>query len=287
MTKTDMMNDYYFLEDSTNFLKQLKDNKSVKKQARTPQNLMKLKKIAFEKKVRLYYLTNEFSKRKLNRTHFNKQTNEIIWQLELIFPNAGDFQVNAKFNENDLLYDILDKVFNKTENENTLKQLEYYRSHGLKNLRVLLKAEGLKNCKNRYYELHLNKSLKQNLFNKIIIEYPSICITMNYCEGEFQIIDDDGIYLLHFLLLIIILTINSLILDKNLEAEMEQFRKSLQTEIFHKKDNMPRPDNKKRPGPPLPEAENSQKKKKDKELSCSESDDEEVKPENFLFSKNL
>ena len=199
MTKSDMMNDYYFLEESTNFLKKLKDNKSVKNQGKIPQHLMKLKKLAFEKKVRLYYLTNDFAKRKSNKTSFNKLQNEIIWQLEIVFPNASDFKVDVKFSDNDLLYDILDTVINKTEDENTQKQLEYYRSQGLKNFQVLLKSEGLKNCKSRYYVLNLKKSLKQNLMNKIIIEYPSIYIMMNCCVGDFEKVDDDGNSLLHLM----------------------------------------------------------------------------------------
>ena len=183
-----MMNDYYFLEESTQFLKKLKNNKAVKNQ-RTPQLLHKLKKLAFEKKIRLFYLTDEFAKRKQNKTSYNN--NEINWFLELIFPNATDFQISTNHCENELLYEIVDKYVNKSKDENSLKQLEFYRSQGLKNLKILLKAEGLKNCKNRYYELDINKSLKHNLMNKIIIEYPTICVMMNYCEGELEIIDDE------------------------------------------------------------------------------------------------
>lgn len=67
---------------------------------------------------------------------------------------------------------------------------------------------------------------------------------------------------------------------------MEEFRKSLQTEMFHNKDHSSRPDNRKRPGQPLP-ADGIQNKKQNKELVTAESDGEEVKPENYFFTKDL
>ena len=66
---------------------------------------------------------------------------------------------------------------------------------------------------------------------------------------------------------------------------MEEFRKSLQTEMFPNKDHSSRPDNRKRPEP-LP-ADHFQNEKQDKNLVNAESDGEEIKPENYFFTQNL
>lgn len=54
---------------------------------------------------------------------------------------------------------------------------------------VLLKAEGIKRCKNRFYRLDVNKTLKQNLQDKTVVEYPWIYVSYEDTLEAFDIID--------------------------------------------------------------------------------------------------
>lgn len=60
-------------------------------------------------------------------------------------------------------------------------------------LQVLLKAEGIKRCKNRFYRLDVNKTLKENLQDKTLVEYPLIYVSYDDHLEAFDIIDS-GMY---------------------------------------------------------------------------------------------
>jgi hypothetical protein len=87
---------------------------------------------------------------------------------------------------------MLKSILDNKYSEHHAKQLEFYKSEGVGKLRVLLKAEGLKNCSNRYHEMNLKKSLKANLSAKIIIEYPTLVVVLNHSAGEFETVPSDG-----------------------------------------------------------------------------------------------
>lgn len=193
MTSMDFMNDYYFLEETTRFVKEKQNNKLVKHSKKLHIRFQKLKKEALNRKIRLFYVTDELTKRKKNQSHFKATEQIIYWYCELIFPNANNFKISKKWSENLKIQDILKSLFEVSdENEKCSKELDYYRAHGLSNLKVLLKAEGLKSCSNRYYEMNMKKSLRANLEGKTLIEYPTIIVLMSQCEGDYDLVDSDG-----------------------------------------------------------------------------------------------
>jgi hypothetical protein len=193
MTSMDFMNDFYFLEEATRFTKSIKENPSVNRKSCLNFKFLKLKKEAFKRNIKLYLVNNGLSKRKKNYSVFKGQEDTIYWQVELIFPNAENLKLTRKFSEKLILHEIIENVFETTSaNEKLLKQLEFYRAEGVNKLRYLLKAEGLKRCKQRYFELDLEKSLKMNLMGKVIIEFPSIYVLMSHSIDSFDIVDCDG-----------------------------------------------------------------------------------------------
>lgn len=82
------------------------------------------------------------------------------------------------------LGELLIKLFESEKRE----KLEFYQSKGVGNLSMLLKAESMKSCKNKFYSLDCKKSLKQNLVNKTIIEYPTIFVNYDN-QGDYDVID--------------------------------------------------------------------------------------------------
>ena len=190
MTTMDFMNDYYFLEEATRFTKEIASNKIVKNQTRLNLRYVKLKKEAYSRNVKLYFLNNGLTKRKRNQSMFKSQEQTIYWMVELLFPNANNYIITKKFSENTKILDILKNVFEG--NEKIDKQLEFYKSEGTQKLRVLLKAEGLKKSSSRFFNVSLKKSLKSLLSGKVIIEYPTLFVIMNHSADAFDVIMSDG-----------------------------------------------------------------------------------------------
>lgn len=192
MTTMDFMNDYYFLEEATRFTKEIKCNKMVKNQTRLNLRFIKLRKEALNRNIKLYFLNNGLTKRKRNQSSFKGQEQTIFWYVEIVFPNAGNIKMCKKFNENTKIQDLVKNMLDFEIDEQRSKQLDFYKSEGVQKLRVLLKAEGLKNCQNRYYEMNLKKSLKTNLRGKVVIEYPTLHVVINHSADDFDVIPSDG-----------------------------------------------------------------------------------------------
>lgn len=187
MTTMDFMNDYYFLEEATKFTKEIKSNVTVKTPNRVNMRFSKLKREANHRNIKLYFINKGLTKRNKNQSSFKAQIQTIFWFVEFVFPNASSFVRHKKFNENTKIRDILQDILNEDD-----RQLDFYRAEGVSKLRVLLKAEGLKNCNSRFYEMNPKKSLNANLKGKIIIEYPTVHVLMEHSAENFDIIPSDG-----------------------------------------------------------------------------------------------
>lgn len=191
MTAMDFMNDYYFLEEASRFTKEIKSNPTVKSQHRLNLRFVKLRKEALNRNIRLYFLNNGLTKRKRNQSMYKSQERAIYWFVELIFTNASSLSACRKFNENTKVQDILTATMD-TGDEQRTKDLEFYRAEGAHKLRVFLKSEGLRNNRNRYYEMDLRKSLKANLSGKVIIEYPTFHVVLSHSADGYELVPTDG-----------------------------------------------------------------------------------------------
>lgn len=192
MTPLDFMNDYYFLEEATRFTKTVKCNSSVKSSnTKLQQRSLKLRKEAIKRNIQFYFLNNGFIRRKRNQSFYKFQEDAIHWFVEFIFTNA-DLTIRKKINENTKIQDALKEIL---ESENK-KQLEFYRAAGISKLRVMLKAEGLKGCQSRFFEMNIKKTLKANLSGKVIIEYPTLHVVLDHSAGGFDVIPSDGKFIL-------------------------------------------------------------------------------------------
>lgn len=92
--------------------------------------------------------------------------------------------------ESETIGSLLEKYLNPESNVDIpgRKQLEYYQAKGVDALRVLLKAEGVRKSKNRYYELDYRVSLRENLAGKRIVEFPVIAVVFDEVAQELDII---------------------------------------------------------------------------------------------------
>lgn len=197
MTKTDFMSDYTFLEECTRYVSDRKRDQ-LKRHTRynksLPTHMFKLRCGANERKIKLRFLLPIFSKHKSNTTFYDWKSKIIFWRIEWIFVNAGNLKfVDERCNEQVKLYELVDKYMapnDPNQSDFIRKSLAYYQSQGISGVRVLLKAEGIRNSKHRFFDLDLEKTLNENLAGKTIVEFPIIYIIYNdIAADEFDVID--------------------------------------------------------------------------------------------------
>ncbi|XP_058462815.1 box C/D snoRNA protein 1 [Malaya genurostris] len=197
MTRMDMMSDYYFLEECTRFVDDRKRDK-IKRYTRynkiLPSSLFRMRSAARERGTTLKFLLKNFTRHQRNTSQLNFKTGVIQWRVEWCFPNAESLMfVDERCDENEKLYVLLDKYLESGPAEDIpgKNKLEFYQSRDISRLRVLLKAEGVKRCKNRFFELKPKLSLKENLKGKTIVEYPVIYVIFKEASDGFDVIESD------------------------------------------------------------------------------------------------
>lgn len=197
MTKMDFMSDYYFLEECTRFVEDRKHDR-IKRYTRynkiLPTDLFRLRNAAANRNITVRFLLENFSRRKENTSFLDWKKNIIYWRVDWVFLNAESLLfVDKKCCEDDTLETLLDKYVNEQNPEVVpmKKCLEYYQSEGIANLIILLKAEGVKRSRNRFFRLDYTKSLKENLAGKVLVEYPCIHIAYDKDILDSDIIESD------------------------------------------------------------------------------------------------
>lgn len=203
MTEMDFMSDYTFLEECTRYVSSRKSDKlkmHTRYNKNLPNNLYRLRAAAIERKITLRFLLRLFTRHKENTTIYNAKMKKIFWHIEWIFPMANHLKIiDEQADECTLLSELLNKYLMPTDNNvaSTIvpKPLEYYQSRGIAGVRILLKAEGIKRCKNRYFELSADKTLNDNLCGKTIVEFPTIFIVYkDIAADNFDVIDSGKCY---------------------------------------------------------------------------------------------
>lgn len=195
MTKMDYMSDYTFLEEFTRYVSDRKRDK-LKRFTRLknlPSHLFKLRCAAHERKISLHFLLANFSQHNVNTTYYDWKTKIIHWRVEWIFTNASNVKLSdERCSEAEPLSKLVGKYINANDSFSTdlvRKSLQFYQSRGFTGLRVLLKAEGVKRCKNRFFELDLGQTLRENLVGKTVVEFPTIYVIYDEIAQEFETID--------------------------------------------------------------------------------------------------
>jgi hypothetical protein len=199
MTEMDLMSDYTFLEECTRYVKDRQRDKIkhfTRYNKRLPGPQFRIRGVARKHGITLRYLLANFTRNKNNTTRLDYKTNTIHWRVEWVFPNAGNLKfVDEQCNELEPMSALLTKYFDDTDPSK--RQLEYYQARGIGNIRILLKAEGVKRSNNRFYELNLKTTLRDNLKGKTIVEYPVVYLVFpDSVPDGFDVIDSGGLCIL-------------------------------------------------------------------------------------------
>lgn len=200
ITEADLMSDYLFLESCTNYASARRTDK-IKKftthNRQLPVPLMKLKKAAAdpERQIKLIFLLPNFDKHKTNTTHYDWTSKVITWCIQWRFINANNKTIiDECCSETNTMNELVTKLF---DYKNSITALVEYRTHGLSDVALLLKAEGIRKSQHRFFEMDATKTLKENLHKKVIVEYPVIYVIFKSQLQNYDIIND-GEFQLYF-----------------------------------------------------------------------------------------
>uniref|UniRef100_A0A182S7Z8 BCD1 alpha/beta domain-containing protein n=1 Tax=Anopheles maculatus TaxID=74869 RepID=A0A182S7Z8_9DIPT len=198
MTRVDLMNDYYFLEECTKFVQ---DRKRDHRKRFTcinkhlPSHLARLQRAATARGTSLKFMLQHFSKRQKNTTYLNFKTRKIMWRIEWCFPDGKETLVfvDENVSEDCKLHDIVDKYLQPAGKSNIpgAAKLAYYQARGISAVTLLLKAEGIKQCRDRTIPLNVKDTLHESLRGKTVIEFPTIFVVFTDQLDQFDVVNSD------------------------------------------------------------------------------------------------
>ncbi|KAM9762498.1 box C/D snoRNA protein 1 [Menidia menidia] len=173
-----LLSDYRFLEDTGRFA----DGASRDNLIRTPRNTFKAKRLASHARkmnITLRFLPVTFTKSRENSTFFLTKEKLFLWHLKLVFPQSSSEFSQRRVSERQTLMQILTPYIHPTDSDPVIRQkLKMYVLSPSDHVKVFMKAEGRKANSVRYYELDLEKSLRDNLSYKTLIEYPMLHVVL-------------------------------------------------------------------------------------------------------------
>uniref|UniRef100_A0A8C6WM06 Box C/D snoRNA protein 1 n=1 Tax=Neogobius melanostomus TaxID=47308 RepID=A0A8C6WM06_9GOBI len=173
-----LLNDYRFLEDTGRFSDGANRDAFIK----VPHVTMKAKCFmsnARKMNITLRLLPCTFSKSKENSTFFYSKEKRFMWHLKLIFPQSSAEFTQRRVSDQLTLQEILIPYIHPTDSDPVSRQkLKMYVLEPFEHVKVFMKAEGRKANSVRYHELDLQKTLRDNLSYKTLIEYPVLHVVL-------------------------------------------------------------------------------------------------------------
>ncbi|XP_077464162.1 box C/D snoRNA protein 1 [Stigmatopora argus] len=173
-----LLSDYRFLEDTGRIAGcAQRDNL-----ARVPHKTIQAKKLIVKARmmnIKLKTLPSTFTRRKENSTIFKYGEKVFMWHLKILFPQSGTEFSQKRVCDGLTLEEILKAYIHPTDSDPVVRQkLKRYVLTPTEEVNVFMKAEGRKANSVRYHKLDLRKSLRDNLTNKTLIEYPILHVVL-------------------------------------------------------------------------------------------------------------
>ncbi|XP_042858468.1 box C/D snoRNA protein 1-like [Penaeus japonicus] len=204
MDNLTLLSDYRFLEEIDH---KLEDNqrhplrryiapRPTKGKPDLPFFLSNLRNEAAKRGTTLKFVPNHFSKHKENTTRYIAKEGIIRWHIKWVFHQADITFTKTQVDENTPIITLLARYMEPNDglSPEEAEKLAYYHSASYSRIAVLLQAER-EGSKTAFCEVVLSKSLRQNLANCKVVEYPTLYVILRdhmqaYLEYEADGHDD-------------------------------------------------------------------------------------------------
>lgn len=174
MSEVDLQRDYQLLEECTNYTaaRRVDDRKRISRFRSLSGPLARLRAAARQRGIIFDFLSSNFTKHKQNTSTYDNKTKTISWHVEWNFIGDENIKTEELCKESDTLNSLIDKYLKKDSTNSSSDDTVPPEA----TVNLLLKAEGVANNKNRYYLLNREKTLRECLVKRRIIEFPSIFV---------------------------------------------------------------------------------------------------------------
>ncbi|XP_002070881.3 box C/D snoRNA protein 1 [Drosophila willistoni] len=190
MTAREFMSDYCFLEECTRYADNRKSDPSKRftqhqRILPVPQHRMRL--AAHKRRTRLQFLLPNFSRHKENTTYLDWKLGRLYWRIEWLFVDPHvlgesptvvrliDERCDEELPLAALLKEYIDGHHDIPREQRKL--LQNHQTAGLGQITTWLRAEGIRRCGSRCYALSMAQTLRENLGDKTILEFPTILVS--------------------------------------------------------------------------------------------------------------
>ncbi|XP_036045816.1 box C/D snoRNA protein 1 [Onychomys torridus] len=186
-TEMNLLSDYRFLEDVARTADQVSRDTFLKRPKRK-KYLFFMKNRARKQGILLRLLPCGFSKRKENSTVFDHRKQQFFWHVKLQFPQSQAEYVEKRVPDDKTINEILKPYIDPEKSDPVIRQRLKAYVHSKTGVQILMRVENMQQNFIRYYELDPNKSLLDNLRNKVIIEYPTLHVVLKGSSNDIQLL---------------------------------------------------------------------------------------------------
>uniref|UniRef100_A0A8C3X1M5 Box C/D snoRNA protein 1 n=1 Tax=Catagonus wagneri TaxID=51154 RepID=A0A8C3X1M5_9CETA len=184
-TEMNLLSDYRFLEDVARTADHISRDAFLKRPI-SNKHMYFMKNRARKQGINLKLLPIGFTKRKENSTFFDKKKRQFCWHVKLHFPQSQAVYVEKRVPDDKTINEILRPYIDPEKSDPVIRQRlkAYIRSQT--GIQILMKVEHMQQNAVRYCELDPDKSLLDNLRNKVIIEYPALHVVLKEYSGDLK-----------------------------------------------------------------------------------------------------
>ncbi|XP_002919434.2 box C/D snoRNA protein 1 [Ailuropoda melanoleuca] len=186
-TEMNLLSDYRFLEDVARTADHISRDAFLKRPI-SNKRMYFMKNRARRQGINLKLLPNGFTKRKENSTFFDKKKQQFCWHVKLQFPQSQAVYIEKRVPDDKTINEILRPYIDPEKSDPVIRQRlkAYIRSQT--GVQILMKVEYMQQNLVRYYELDPYKSLRDNLRNKVIIEYPTLHVVLKESSHDMEVL---------------------------------------------------------------------------------------------------
>ncbi|XP_045861498.1 box C/D snoRNA protein 1 [Meles meles] len=186
-TEMNLLSDYRFLEDVARTADHISRDAFLKRPI-SNKHMYFMKNRARRQGINLKLLPNGFTKRKENSTFFDKKKQQFCWHVKLQFPQSQAVYIEKRVPDDKTINEILRPYIDPEKSDPVIRQRlkAYVRSQT--GVQILMKVEYTQQNLVRYYELDPYKSLRDNLRNKVIIEYPTLHVVLKESSHDLEVL---------------------------------------------------------------------------------------------------
>uniref|UniRef100_K7G5G2 Box C/D snoRNA protein 1 n=1 Tax=Pelodiscus sinensis TaxID=13735 RepID=K7G5G2_PELSI len=191
-SELNLLSDYCFLEDVGRMADGAVRDISLHRPT-TNKSINYLRNRARKHNIYLKTLPIGFTKRRENTTTFNKKEQRFYWHLKLIFPQSHAEYIVKRVSDDKILGEILKPYIDPEESDPVVRQkLKIYTMSPPSDIQILMKIENRQHNSVSYDELDTSKSLRDNLKDKVVIEYPTLLVVLKKFKNDMVALSQDA-----------------------------------------------------------------------------------------------